>query len=152
MALQRNINLSIIKVLEELKNKPEDPKLYYKLGNLYKRKGETDKSIEQYQKALSIQPTFVRALNSLAIASAMKGRYNKSLFFLKKSIECEPDSADAYYYIASIYARRKEEKKSIEWLNQAVQRGYNNWDRIKTDSNLENIRSSSEYEMLIKDH
>jgi len=152
VAIQRNINLSIKKIHEELKNKPEDFKLHYKLGNLYKSKGETDKAIDQYEKALAINPQFIDALNHLTIAYAMQGEYKKGLNLLKTLVKRQPDIPETHYLVASMYARQDNVEKSIHWLKLAVKKGYDNWQRIKTDSNLENVRSSSEYRVLIKDH
>jgi len=46
----------------------------------------------------------------------------------------------------------KRKKDSIEWLKKAINRGYNNWEMIKTDEDLKNIRDSSYYRELIENH
>jgi hypothetical protein len=33
-----------------------------------------------------------------------------------------------------------------------VEKGYENWERIKTDIDLDNIRNSSDYQELVADH
>lgn len=152
LELQKKIDAIIEKTQAKLNHVSNDPILHYRLGNLYKSRGEADKAIEMYQKALLIRPAFVEALNHLAISYAIKGHYDKALSYLKKSTELKPDGADAFYLTASIYARQKEIEKSIESLEKALQRGYNNWEHIKTDDNLKNIRSSSKFKMLIKGH
>ena len=126
--------------------------MYYRLGNLYKSKGEKDKAIDQYEKALAIKPQFIDALHSLAITYAMQGEYENGLRLLKGLIKRQPDRTETYYLVASIYARQQHVEKSIHWLKQALKRGYDDWGRMKTDSNLENLRSLPEYQMLIKDH
>jgi hypothetical protein len=52
--------------------------------------------------------------------------------------------------MACIYAKQNRIEESIEWLKKAIERGYDNWDLIKTDKDLENIRGSSYYKELIK--
>jgi tetratricopeptide (TPR) repeat protein len=94
----------------------------------------------------------VQVLNSLAIVYSIKGKYDEALSHLKKSVKFQPDSTEAYYYMASIYARQKKVERSTEWLRQAVLKGYNNWDHLKRDSNLKNIRNSSYFKALIKEH
>ncbi|UCD90127.1 MAG: tetratricopeptide repeat protein [Desulfobacterales bacterium] len=152
LKIQKEIDASIRQVHESIINKPADSLLYYRLGNLYKSKGEKDRAVDQYEKALAIKPQFIDALHSLAITYAMQGEYEKGLRLLKGLIKRQPDRTETYYLVASIYARQQHVEKSIHWLKQALKRGYDDWGRMKTDSNLENLRSLPEYQMLIKDH
>ena len=63
------VDASIRDVQDKLKLNQDDAILHQKLGNLYKIKGEYDKAIEEYQRALLIQTEFVQVLNSLAICA-----------------------------------------------------------------------------------
>jgi len=146
------VDASIREVQDKLKLNQDDAILHQRLGNLYKIKREYDKAIEEYQRALSIQTEFAQVLNSLSIVYAMKGEYEKGLSLLKTLVKREMDIPETYYLVASIYARQGNVEKSIYWLKLAVKKGYDNWQRIKIDSNLENVRALPEYEMLIKGH
>jgi hypothetical protein len=42
--------------------------------------------------------------------------------------------------------------ESIDWLKKAIDKGYSNWESIKTDGDLDNIRESLEYKRLVKGH
>jgi tetratricopeptide (TPR) repeat protein len=141
----------LIKMQEALELNPEDPVLHYELGNLYQRNGELDEAVEEYQKALSIQPALTQALNNSAIVYAIKREYDKSLPLFVRITDIDPDRPGAYYNIACIYARQNKAEESIEWLKKAIKRGYENWDLIKTDNDLDNIRSSSYYKEIIRD-
>jgi hypothetical protein len=63
-----------------------------------------------------------------------------------------PDDAETHYNIACMYSRLKREDESIEWLKKAIDKGYTNWESIKTDSDLNNIRDSIAYKELVKGH
>ena len=152
LAAKRGVDEAIAETKEKLRLNPEDPALHYKLGELYNSKGELDDAIDQYQKALSIQPGFAQALHSLSIVYAIKGQYDQAISSFKKIIELLPENDSAYYNIACMYAQQNEIEKSIDWLKKAINRGYNNWELIKTDKDLENIRGSSYYKELIKGH
>jgi hypothetical protein len=43
-------------------------------------------------------------------------------------------------------------EESTGWLKKAIEKGYDNWDLIKTDKDLNNIRGSSYYEELVRGH
>jgi len=40
--------------------------------------------------------------------------------------------------------------ESIIWLKKSIQRGYDKWDIIQNDRDLDNIRQSSYYKELLK--
>jgi hypothetical protein len=42
--------------------------------------------------------------------------------------------------------------KSIKWLKKAIDKGYANWENIKKDGDLDNIRDDKAYKELIKNH
>ena len=127
---------------------PEGAEIHDNLGNAFMRKGKIDEAVRQYQKALSIKPDFIHALFNLAKAYSIKGEYGKVVSTCNKVIELQPDVSSAYYHIASAYARQNRIDDAIDWLKKAVNRGYDKWDFIKNDKNLESIRNSSYYRKL----
>jgi tetratricopeptide (TPR) repeat protein len=151
-AQERITDKAIKKIQESLNTAQENPALYYQLGNLYRKKGKLNEAIDQYKKAVSIQPQFTEALNNLAAAYFTTGEYNKSISVFKKIIGLQPDKPAAYYNIACIYARQNSKKDAIDWLKKAVEKGYDNWDLIKRDKDLENIRNSIDYNKMINGH
>jgi len=150
LAIQRKIDEELANTQTALKQNPEDPVLYYKMGILYKKSGQLDEAMEQFRKALVLQPGFFDALQDLAIVLALKGEYGKALKLSEQMIASRPDEADAHYLVACLYARQNKVDESIAWLKQAIKKGYHNWDQLKSDKNLENIRSSFEYRELLK--
>ena len=64
----------------------------------------------------------------------------------------EPDNAAAYYHVACVHARLNQVDDAIDWLKKAVDKGYDKWELIKTDNDLENIRGSEYYKVLVKNH
>ncbi|PQP35491.1 hypothetical protein C6A37_02215 [Desulfobacteraceae bacterium SEEP-SAG9] len=146
------IDIAVKETLEALRINPKDTSLHFKLGNLYEQKGELDKAIDCYEKVLLIQPGSVPALTGLAIAYAVKGKFDKAFSSLKKTIRLQPDNADAYYFISGIHARQENVEDSIHWLKIAVEKGFDNWDLLKTDKNFINIRGSLYYKKIISFH
>jgi len=142
-----------IKRLKELlENNPGDPELHYALGNQYYRRRDFDKSIYQYQKALSIQPDAVPVLNNLAIVYMAKRDYEKAVSVFGRIADLQPDNASVYYNIACIYSIQNRTKESLDSLKRAVEKGYDNWDHVKTDKDLKNIRSSLYYKEIMGNH
>jgi len=152
LATQREMKQAIYRTKKALRLNPKNPALHYRLGNLHKRLGQWDKAIEQYQKTLAIQPSFVPALSNLAMAYTIKGKYAEAISLFSKVVGLQPDNVGAYYNIACIYARQNKAGYAVEWLKKAISKGYNNWELLKNDKDLKNIRGSSYYQQLIKCH
>jgi tetratricopeptide (TPR) repeat protein len=150
LAINRELQHEIARVLRESEQDPENPTLRYQLGILFFNAGEWDKAIFHLKRAISLQPGFARAQNDLANIYAKKEEYEKALIHLKKTLEYWPDNAGTYYNIACMYSRLGKLENSMDWLKKAVDRGYNNWRRIKTDSDLENLRKTPYYEEFVK--
>lgn len=71
---------------------PSAPELFYQLGNLYLRKENLEKAIENYYKAISLFPNFSNARFSLAIALEKKGEFSLALEQLKIVESLNPEN------------------------------------------------------------
>ena len=128
---------------------PGDPELHYILGNQYYKRRDFDKSINQYQKALSIHPDAVPVLNNLAMVYMAKRDYEKAVSVFGRIADLQPDNASVYYNIACMYSIQNKTKESMDSLKMAIEKGYDNWEHIKADKDLKNIRSSLYYKELM---
>ncbi|PQP35664.1 hypothetical protein C6A37_01495 [Desulfobacteraceae bacterium SEEP-SAG9] len=137
---------------EALGINPDYTEAHYNLGMALERTGQIAEAVAQYQKALSIQPDSLQALNRLAVIYATRKEYERALSFYEQMIAFEPENAATAYNIACMNARGNQVEESIKWLRQAVNSGYNNWDLIRTDQDLENIRGSKYYKDLMRGH
>ncbi len=140
------------RIRSELSARPDDPALHFEMGNRYLQKKDLTQAVIEFEKALSLKPDYLEAQNNLAMAYAADQQYDRALVAFKKLIELDPGNSADYYNIAVLYALQNNVSNSITWLKKAVDRGYRNWDLIKTDPDLANIRSSEEYQQLVKGH
>jgi len=135
-----------------LENNPGDPELHYGLGNLYCKRRDFEKSIYQYQKALSIQPDALPVLNNLAIVYMAKRDYEKAVSVFGRLAGLQPDNASVYYNIACMYSIQNKTRESMDSLKMAIEKGYDNWDHIKADKDLKNIRNLLYYKEIMSNH
>ena len=149
---QNRMDAEVQKLLAALKSSPDDPVLNYRLGNLYLGRGELNNAVGQFEKALALKPKFPEAQNNLALAYAAGRQYDRALAAFTQLIELDPDNPSTYYNIAVLYALQNEVDDAVGWLKKAVAKGYHNWELIKTDKDLANIRHSEDYQQLVKGH
>ena len=150
LAIQKDLEERELKIQAALKTDPDNPLLYFEMGNIYFARGEFNKAIAEYEKALSIQARFPEAQYNLALAYAAGEQYDRALDSFKKMLALQPDNPNTYYNIAAMYALQNQVDDSVEWLKKAIAKGYQNWQLIKTDKDLENIRNSAAYKDLVK--
>jgi len=138
------------KVLNQLENSPQNFALYYQMGVLNDKKGKTDSAIRNYQKAISIQPGFVQALNNLAFIHMKNKNYPTSISLFKRIIEVQPMSTAAFYNIACTYAIQQKSEEALFYFEEALKKGFDNWDHIMSDTDMENIRGTERFRRLKK--
>ena len=152
LAIRDSMGTEFNTVQKELDARPDDPRLHFKMGNLYLGKGDLGKAVVEFEKALSLQPEFLEAQNNLAMAYAADRQYDRALAAFKKLIALDPGNAGNYYNVAVLYALQNSVDESIAWLEKAIDNGYDNWELILNDNDLNNIRNSAAYKELVKGH
>jgi len=143
------INAGIKKIRLLIKHSPENPNLYAQLGYLNFRKGHFIAALLIYNKARSFQPDHIKSLNGLAAIYTHLKQYNRAIDFLKKVAALKPDESYIPYNIACLFSRQKKTVKAIEWLKQAIDKGYNNMNNLKTDKDLNHIRQTPLFNSII---
>jgi tetratricopeptide (TPR) repeat protein len=148
LAKQKESRKSTAKANKVYDQRAKNPEMYYRKGNSLKNDGKLNEAIHQYQKALEIQPDFTPAMNDIGLIYVAKGEYDKAFSSYQKIIELKPDNYIAYYNVACIYAKQNKIEEAVDWLKKAVNRGFKDWEYLKTDKDLENIRGSSHFKEL----
>ena len=151
LSTHQKLNQAVANMREAIDFNTGDPNLDLRFNDLLKSKEELDQVIGKLNKSLSLQPGFNKLDNDdILIVAETKKRYEKALPLFREVNQLIPDSASAYYHIACIHARQGRILESIKYLDQAIQKGFNRWDIIKADSDLENIRGYDGYQLLVK--
>jgi hypothetical protein len=105
------------------------------------------------QQNLKLQPDAFQKLNRLTMLYIKEKNYTDAIALLSgPMLNLQPDNSDIYYNISCLFAIQNDQKKAIEWLGHALDKGYDGWEKIKTDPDLESIKNSSYYQEIIKNH
>lgn len=75
--------------------------------------------------------------------------YKVSTNYFEKAIKLKPESKKNFYNAACAASLANDKKNSIKWLNIAVEKGFDDLNHIKTDSDLDNIRKEKKYEKIV---
>jgi len=130
---------------------PNNAALHYQLAGLQRLRGNDDEAIAHYEEALRVKPGFREALYSLALIYAGQGRDTEALAALQAILDAHPGDTDALYNTACIHAKLGRTEQAVQALEEAMARGFDNIELIRTDPDLANIRHTPYYLELVGD-
>ena len=78
------------------------------------------------------------------------GDYENALTYFKQLVSLQPERPDIYYNIACIYARMDRVDESLDWLQQAIKKGFSDRRMMVLDKDLDNVRTSPGFMEMMK--
>jgi predicted O-linked N-acetylglucosamine transferase (SPINDLY family) len=81
---------------EMLKNNSEDSNAYYSLGNLYKKKADYEKAIDNYKLAIKFNENYFASYNNLGTLYQEIGKFDLAILNFKSVIKINPRFSGAY--------------------------------------------------------
>jgi tetratricopeptide (TPR) repeat protein len=108
-----------------------------------------DFEIQFYEGVLKQKPDFIQALIALGDAYTKRGLFEKGLFVDKRLSSLKPEDPVVWYNLACDYSLLNNTDSGIKALNKAVGLGYDDFDFMNRDPDLENLRRDSRFEKLI---
>lgn len=91
-----------------------------RLGDTYKKIGMTDQALEQYNKAISVEPKNPYALSGLGLLYFKLGDYKKSLAFWHELLEVEKDDIKVLTNIGNCYRKLYEFNTAFKYFYRAM--------------------------------
>ncbi len=117
------------KALEFKLNKETEFDIQDKIGHVCLKLLECDKAIDSFEKCIQINPFDKRfSLYNIACAYSLKAGIEKTEDATKKDIE-----------------------KAIYYLKEAIKNGFRDFEQIKKDTDLDNIRDHPKFKKLLKE-
>lgn len=92
-------------LLQGLKSLPDNLNLHNRLAYAYKRLGNKEKEIFEYERISDMTPDDPEPMKSLNNLYVEVGRYDDQIYILKKILEIEPNNKDAQGDLAQAYER-----------------------------------------------
>ncbi len=91
-------------------------------GNAYMAKGEHDRGMQDYDKAIKLDPRNAKAFNNRGVAYHKKGDYDRALKDLDESIKLDPAYANAFANRAHTYQKQGEHGRAVRDYDEAIAR------------------------------
>jgi len=90
------------------------------IGNVYRRQGNLDKAISEFETALTIKP-HPKTYGNLGAVYRKNGDTLKALEEYKKAIELDPENAEPYFGLGLVYAGSGDFGNALDNYNRALE-------------------------------
>ncbi len=94
---------------------------YLHIGDRYYSEGRIKEALEEYNKALKINPNFPPANLCLGVISCEKKDYQKAALFLDKAIKNNPDYFDAYLWMGKVCLAQDKKGEAKNFFKKALE-------------------------------
>lgn len=101
------------------------------LGVIFQQKGDMEKSLKYFEKAVKFHPKRARAYHNLGILYSLLGKLDEAVINLNKAAELDSNSPNSVRQLGIIYLQNEKLNESIESFNIALFR-----DKKDTESYL----------------
>jgi TolB-like protein/Flp pilus assembly protein TadD len=137
--------------------RPDDFATLALLADTYNGLGKTEECIrtarrgyDAARKHLELNPDNPRALYMGAACLSFLGESEKARSWNRRALSMEPDDPSVLYNIACNFAMEGEVDEAVATLGKALDQGFGHWKWIEHDSSLDPIRSSPQFQELLK--
>ena len=136
---------------EALKQNPYFIEVLNNLGTVEYVRKNYERALEQYERALKIRPESPTILLNMGACLFDMKRYDEAFKATQRALEIDPRVLDrtsgfgtliqtsrrndptVSFYFAKIYAARGEKELAISYLNRALDEGFREYDKIKSE-------------------
>lgn len=112
---------------EKIKKNPKDPFSYNLLGEALSAQKNYKQAEDLFQKAISLEPTWLAPHNNLARLYVLQGQKTDAIRKYWELINKQPDNVAAYFSLAQIYSTGKEYSKAIKVYSKLLEKRPNLW-------------------------
>lgn len=110
-----------LKEINSLINEFQDEAILFNIkGACYAGVGQLDIAVENYEKAIEINPDYAKAYYNLAGAFEEQNKYDKAVQAYKKSISLEPENPQAHNNLGNVYKDLEKYTDAIHSYEQAL--------------------------------
>lgn len=111
-----------------------------------------DNAIVEFTKAASIDPRYAAAYTNRAVAYMQQGKFNKAMDDLKQAEGIDPRDKMIFYNYVALYSRQNQLDRALDSLDRALDLGFANYDALRGDPDLTNLRRHPEYAKVLEKH
>ncbi|HKQ48867.1 MAG TPA: tetratricopeptide repeat protein [Phycisphaerae bacterium] len=94
--------------------------LHYRLGLLYRNRGQVEDAINCFRQATTINPSYMKALIKLGLALGEMDRLDEAVAVFQQALEVRPNYLDLHYQAGLLFAQRQRFEMAVEHFEHAA--------------------------------
>lgn len=102
------------------KTSPSSPNTHNNLGDVYGRRGDKKKALEEFKKAIELRPNYADAYHNLANTYKELGEINQAIDSYQKAISFNPVLWQSYQNLAAIYFEKGQYDLAEKNIKKAI--------------------------------
>ena len=111
---------------------------------------DLDFEIKFYENILKTRPNFTEVLIALVDAYTKNKLYEEGLAIDERLSRLKPEDPIVFYNLACSYSLTERIDFSLRALKRAMRLGYDDFNYMNKDPDLENLRKDERYQILVK--
>lgn len=134
-----------------LEIRPNDPEYLDLVGQIYTELGKYKLAEKYLRKSINNNPKYALAHYDLGVLLAkIEKRRAEAIKCFLASINLDPNNVWAYYSISCVYALSGDKEKALDYLNQALEKGFSDKKYIDSDPDMDNLRKDANFIKLME--
>lgn len=118
----------------------------------YIRDEAIENAVKEFSLAIQKDPAYAEAYSNRAAAYMLQRKFNKADDDLRKAKELSPNSPSVRYNYASLHSLRGDIDLALDEMDAALARGFSDYDALRLDPDLNNLRRSPEFRKVLEKH
>jgi len=131
---------------------PVEAKLNMQQGMNYMRGKDWDNAIKEFTIAIQKHPAYDVAYSNRAVAYMQQKKFNKAMDDLKEAEKINPRNSSVHYNFVSLYSLQNQLDRALDSLDRCLELGFNNYDALRADTDLNNVRKHPEFRKILEKH
>lgn len=115
-----------------------------------RKREDIDFEITFYENILKSTPCFIEALGAIGDLYTRAGLWQKGLEVDLKLSRLRPEDAIVHYNLACSYALLNQTRAGLAALIKAIDFGYDDFEHLKSDTDLDNLLKDEHFQQYIK--
>ncbi|MCS6989588.1 MAG: tetratricopeptide repeat protein [Chloroherpetonaceae bacterium] len=145
----KNFKAAVADFTQAINLDPRNAIAYHNRGSARYCLGEYNEAIADFTKALELNPKDAEAYSHRAGAKFQSKDYNGAIADYIKATELDPSLNSAYYFICRSYSLLGQKEKALQYLQKALETGYDDFESLASNVDLNNIRALPLFEKLV---